>query len=90
MTMTRNANTDRIRGAYVDNRKYSDTGYVSLAALREDSGLTSLIFEATIRSMIHDDDVIIIPESNQKALTQGVRAGAVVIGNQDNHWIKIG
>jgi hypothetical protein len=35
-------------------------------------------------------DVRLIPESNQKVLTDAVRAAAVSIGNQDKHAIAIG
>jgi hypothetical protein len=35
-------------------------------------------------------DVNIVPESNQKALTNREREGAVVIGDQKKHMIAIG
>jgi hypothetical protein len=37
-----------------------------------------------------EPDVNIVPESNQKALTDAERTAAVRIGGQDKHFLAIG
>lgn len=89
-TIETQVHTDKIRGAYVDLRPYVSSDYIGFEMLREESGLTALQFDAAIISMIHDDDVVIIGESNQKTLTQARRSAAVHFGGQDHHFLKIG
>jgi hypothetical protein len=46
--------------------------------------------DAALIQLNREPDVHIVPESNQKVLTQDERAAAVSIGNQDRHLISIG
>ncbi|GAA4197135.1 hypothetical protein [Microbispora amethystogenes] len=46
--------------------------------------------DATLRQMIAQPDVHIVPESNQKSLTDDDRNASVVIGDQSKHLIMIG
>jgi hypothetical protein len=46
--------------------------------------------DAALIQLSRAPDVRIVPESNQKALTEEQRAAAVSIGNQDRHLILIG
>lgn len=46
--------------------------------------------DAALLSLFRAPDVRIVPESNQKVLTDSERAAAVRIGNQDKHLIAIG
>ncbi|MEU6999750.1 hypothetical protein [Nonomuraea sp. NPDC046570] len=81
---------DRIRSAYAELAARPGA-WVKLARLRTFLGdlPKAQIDEALVR-MERLEDVSIIPESNQKALTQEDREAAVVIGNQDKHVLWIG
>ncbi|MFF0245019.1 hypothetical protein ACWEU6_36295 [Streptosporangium sandarakinum] len=83
--------TDRIRSAYnVIAETRGD--WVSIADIRDMIGsyqATKELVDAGLKSMIHDPDVSIVPENNQKVLSERKRAAAVVIGDQDKHLISI-
>ena len=79
-----------IRAAYRDLAR-EPGNWVGLADLREKMGnLDKTSVDETLRAMVHEDDVRIIPVSNTKALKPRDRAAAVRIGDEDNHTIAIG
>ena len=45
--------------------------------------------DAALRDLLRDPNVHIVPESNQKVLTAEERAGAIEVGNQTRHLIRI-
>nr|WP_296069882.1 hypothetical protein [uncultured Actinoplanes sp.] len=73
-----------IRKAYGEVARSGE--YVSLAKVRE--ALRSDI-DSTLVRMNREDDVNLIPNSQQGDLTEDDRAAAVTIGNQDRHLIAI-
>lgn len=65
--------------------------WVSLADLRDRLvDLPRDVVDASLVTMSRAANVNIVPESNQKALTQRDRDAAVIIGNQYKHAISIG
>lgn len=64
---------------------------VSIARIRDRLGSTldRAHVDRAIKGMIHMPGVSVMPEHNQKTLTPKIRAGAVVIGDQDMHLISI-
>jgi hypothetical protein len=87
---TRRADLDeRIRKAYaVVVQQPGD--YIMLAQLREalpDVSRSDL--DAALIQLNRSPDVNVVPESNQKVLTEAERAAAVSIGNQLKHLIAI-
>ncbi len=80
---------ERIRKAYAEVvRQPGD--YIMLAQLREmlpDVRRDDL--DAALTQLNRLPDVHVVPESNQKVLTEAERAGAVSIGNQLKHLLAI-
>jgi hypothetical protein len=79
-----------IRKAYGEMAP-SPGAWVTLDKLRQALGTAprNQVDAALIR--LHQaPDVRLVPESNQKVLTDAVRAAAVSVGNQDKHAIAIG
>lgn len=86
-------NIAKIRAAYAEILAHlpgARTRSVGFASLREEAGLIRADFDAAIRAMVHLDDCYVIAESNQKALRPAAREAAVLIGNQNRHYIRIG
>ncbi len=87
--------TDRVRRAFADilaDRGLSGPNhFVMLSTVRDRAGLTQAEFEAAVRRLRREagDDVWVVPESNQRALTDEQRAAAIIIGNQPRHLISI-
>jgi hypothetical protein len=80
----------RIRKAYWELAPQAGA-WVMLAKLRMALGPADRAdVDATLVRLSTTPDVRLIPESNQKVLTDAERAAAVSIGNQDNHLIAIG
>lgn len=80
---------DRIRGAY-QNLASRPGKWVSLTELRQllpNSNHSEV--DDVLRRMNRTPEVHIVPESNQKALSQADREAAVRIGGQDSHLISI-
>lgn len=80
----------RIREAY-QAMAPGPRGWVSLADIRRklgDVGRHEL--DAALRELERAPDVNIVPESNQKALTDEDRRAAVTIGDQPKHFLAIG
>lgn len=80
----------RIRAAYVELAR-EPGAWVSLTRLRPllgDAARTEV--DEELRRMNRMPDVNIVPESNQKALSQQDRDAAVTIGDQDKHLLSIG
>ena len=80
---------DRVRAAYA---RLADRpgAWVSLTDLREvlaDVERTEL--DRELARMYRLPDIVLVPEENQKTLTEQDRAAAVVIGYRDNHVIAI-
>ena len=79
-----------IRKAYAQLADRPNT-WVSLTRLRPRLGDAPRDeVDATLRRMISMPDVRLVPESNQKMLTDEDRGAAVVIGDQAKHLILIG
>jgi hypothetical protein len=65
--------------------------WVSLSDLRSQlDGTSRADVDAALRQLEREPDVNIVPESNQKALTDAERTAAVRIGGQDKHFLAIG
>jgi hypothetical protein len=65
--------------------------FVLLSRLRSRLGIVSRTdVDAALKKLNRAPDVSLVPESNQKMLTDEDREAAVVIGNQDRHLIAIG
>jgi hypothetical protein len=82
--------TDRIREAYaaVASRPQA---WVSIADIRRKLGdVDRDALDAALRRLEQAPDVNIVPESNQKALTDEDRRAAVTIGEQPKHFLAIG
>lgn len=80
---------DRVRKVYAELVTRAG-GHVMLADVRDAlPGVPRSELDATLARMNRSADVHITPESNQKALTDRERAGAVLIGNQERHLIAI-
>lgn len=65
--------------------------WTSLADLRDATPhLTRAEQDMAFKRIEQMDDANVVPESNQKALSERERAGAVVIGDQPKHMLMIG
>ncbi|MER6754047.1 hypothetical protein AB0I85_17405 [Micromonospora echinofusca] len=79
-----------IRAAYRELAR-EPGAWVGLADLRERlGGQDRAAVDATLRAMVHQDGVRIIPVANTKSLTARDRAAAVRIGDEENHTLAIG
>jgi hypothetical protein len=79
----------RIRKAYRESAR-EPGGWVSLTELRSLlGGVAKADVDAALRQMNQLPDVNIVPESNQKTLTQADRDAAVRLGGQEKHLISI-
>lgn len=79
---------DRIRTAYAQLVARGE--WVMLSDLRDQVGGYRHLVDAALRAMERQPDVNIVPESNQKALSDWDRQCAVWIGGQHRHAIAIG
>ncbi|NKE62874.1 hypothetical protein FXN61_41595 [Lentzea sp. PSKA42] len=80
----------RVRAAYA-KLALEPSAWVGLAALRTTlDGESRGEVDQALHRLNRAVDVNIIPESNQKVLTQQDRDAAVRIGGEDRHLIKIG
>lgn len=84
---------NRIREAYrVAAKKVGGPGnWVGIADIRDELGedLNRHEVDDALRRLEQQDGVNIVPQSNQKALTQADHDSAVSIGGQDKHFITI-
>ncbi|MEU4781318.1 hypothetical protein [Micromonospora sp. NPDC023633] len=79
-----------IRAAYRELAR-EPGAWVGLADLRERlGGQDRATVDATLRAMVRQDGVRIIPVANTKSLTARDRAAAVRIGDEENHTLAIG
>lgn len=77
-----------IRKAYATYRTLPGTNqYMMISEVHNRTDLTPESMLAGIRFLMRESNFLVIPESNQKALTAEERAAAVVIGNQHRHMI---
>jgi hypothetical protein len=82
--------TARIREAYHAMAR-GPRAWVSIADIRRKFGDVSRgELDAALRDLERAPDVNIVPESNQKALTDEERRAAVTIGDQAKHFLAIG
>ncbi|MDT5028535.1 MAG: hypothetical protein QOE61_4961 [Micromonosporaceae bacterium] len=82
--------TDRIREAYVAIAS-APRAWVSIADIRRKLGDVDRVkLDAALRRLEQATDVNIVPESNQKALSEEDRRAAVIIGDQPKHFLAIG
>lgn len=80
----------RIRSAY-QNLAARHGDWVSLADLRSRlDGASRADIDAALQRLEREPDVNVVPESNQKALSDAERKAAVRIGGQDKHFLAIG
>jgi hypothetical protein len=80
---------DEVRGAYVRLAARAG-GWVDLVRLRDElSDVSRHDLDAALSRMHRIPGVSLIPEENQKALTDADRAAAVTIGAEDKHMIAI-
>lgn len=78
-----------VRDAYAELNRYPG-GWVALADLRERvPQMTHQEWTQTLKGMIRQDDVTIIPEADQSALRQRDRDAAPYIGGEYKHVIAI-
>jgi hypothetical protein len=82
---------NRIRAAYRAAQRRQRGDWVSLAEIRDELGedLPRGEIDDALRRIEQQDGANIVPESNQKALTQADRDSAVVIGDQRKHMIHL-
>jgi hypothetical protein len=79
----------KVRDAYVRLAARSG-GWVDLVRLRDAlSDVSRHDLDAALTRMYRVKGISLIPEENQKTLTDADRAAAVVIGDQDKHLIAI-
>lgn len=79
-----------VRAAYADLAK-APGDWVGLADLRDRLGdIDRGALDETLRRMVREDGVRIIPLANTKALLPRDREAALRIGGEDNHTIAIG
>jgi hypothetical protein len=82
--------TDRIREAYAAAAS-TPQAWVSIADIRRKLGdVDRETMDAALRRLEQAPDVNIVPESNQKALSDEDRRAAVTIGDQRKHFLAIG
>jgi hypothetical protein len=80
---------DRIRKAYSALAPKSGD-FIMLAELRDElRDVSTADLDAALINLNRAKDVSIVPESNQKVLTDQERAAAVSIGNQHKHLLAI-
>lgn len=80
----------RVRAAYAKLAP-EPRAWVGLAALRDAlDGESRAEVDQALHRLNRAADVNIIPESNQKVLTQEDRAAAIRIGGEDRHLVAIG
>lgn len=87
MTQTMTTPADRILDAIAANRTVA--GWASLAAIREDAGLIRSEFDATLTRLVIEQRVDLVPEDNQKTLTEADYEAALYIGGEDKHLAQI-
>ncbi|MFE3452415.1 helix-turn-helix domain-containing protein [Nonomuraea sp. NPDC059194] len=80
----------RIRAAYATLRtaRHEWVGFAELRPMLADVARADLDY--ALRQMLRCDDVVIIPENNQKALRQEDRKAALWLGDQPKHYIACG
>lgn len=79
----------QVRDAYVRLAAHAG-GWVDLVRLREElSDVSRPELDAALTRMYRLPGISLIPEENQKTLTDQDRAAAVAIGDQDKHLIAI-
>jgi hypothetical protein len=82
--------TDRIREAYAATAS-APRAWVPIADIRRKLGdVDRADLDAALRRLEQAPDVNIVPESNQKALSDEDRRAAVIIGDQPKHFLAIG
>lgn len=80
---------DQVRAAY-HRLSAKPGGWVGLARLRDEvPGLARAEVDAALVNLYRQPGVSLIPEENQKVLTDADRAAAVEIGDQNKHLIAI-
>lgn len=86
-----------VRQVYAELRAQNDRPdlfeWVSLTRLRAEldaRGMSRAEQDDALRAMMREaEDVNLVPENNQKALTDADRAAAIRLGGQDKHLLAI-
>ncbi len=82
--------TNRIREVYAATAS-APRAWVSIADIRRKlDDVNPAALDAALRRLEQAADVNIVPESNQKALSEADRQAAVTIGDQPKHFLAIG
>lgn len=81
---------DQIRVAY-KARAQAPGDWVNIADIRDELGAVSREHvDAALRKLEQEPDVNVVPQANEKALSDRTRQAAVIIGRQPKHFIAIG
>lgn len=81
-----------VRTAYDRLQAQSPEGWVSLTRLRQEPGVRDLprdVVDSTLRAMNRQKGITLVPQSNQKVLTQADLAAMVDIGNETKLLMRI-
>jgi hypothetical protein len=81
---------DQIRVVY-KARAQVPGDWVSIADIRDELGSVGRgQLDAALKQLEQEPDVNIVPQANEKALSERTRQAAVIIGRQPKHFIAIG
>jgi hypothetical protein len=81
---------DQIRVAY-KTRAQAPGDWVNIADIRDELGVVDRQrLDAALKQLEQEPDVNIVPQANEKALSERTRQAAVIIGRQPKHFIAIG
>jgi hypothetical protein len=81
---------DFIRVAY-KARAQAPGDWVNIADIRDELGVVDRQqLDAALKQLEQEPDVNIVPQANEKALSERTRQAAVIIGRQPKHFIAIG
>lgn len=64
--------------------------WISLSWIREDAGLLRADFDAAMTELVKAQAVTLVPEDNQKTLTDADHEAALVIGGEPKHLVCLG
>ena len=86
--MSENKAATEIRKVYSTYRTLPGTNqYMMISEIENRADLTREQIREGILALLGEPGFLVLPESNQKALSPEARAAAVNIGNQDKHLI---
>lgn len=89
MTQTKTTHADRIIDAIRELNAYTGAEWSDMGAIREVSGLTRPQFDAAMTRLAIARLVVLVPEDNQKVLTDADWYNAVHVGGEDKHLAQL-